>query len=66
MTPEAELATLPSFLDLPDPEIRTYPVYTVIAEKFQAMVALGVANSRIKDFYDIWVIASGMELDGQL
>lgn len=66
VTPKAELATIPSFLDLPDPVIRTYPVYTVIAEKFQAMIALGIANSRIKDFYDIWVIASGMALDGQL
>jgi hypothetical protein len=30
---------------------------TVIAEKFQAMVALGLANSRLKDFYDIWILA---------
>ena len=66
VTPKAELATIPSFLDLPDPVVRIYPVYTVIAEKFQAMVALGVANSRIKDFYDVWVIASGMALAGQL
>lgn len=66
VTPEAELATIPSFLDFPEPEIRAYPVYTVIAEKFQAMVALGVANSRIKDFYDIWVVATSMALDGQL
>ena len=56
--PGAEVATVPSFLDLPEPELNVYPVYTVIAEKFQAMVMLGIANSRIKDLYDLWVIAS--------
>jgi len=64
VTPEAEQAIIPSFLDLPNPEMKIYPVYTVIAEKFQAMVALGMANSRLKDFYDIWVIGTNMELDG--
>lgn len=58
VTPGAVVATVPSFLDLPDPEMKIYPVYTVIAEKFHAMVALGLFNSRIKDFYDIWVIAA--------
>ena len=53
-----------SFLDLPDPKLKAYPVYTVIAEKFQAMVQLDMANSRIKDFYDIWIIAS--ELDKEI
>ena len=62
MTPE--LATIPSFLGLPEPQIRVYPVYTVIAEKFQAMVELDLANSRIKDFYDIWIIANRMKLEG--
>ena len=66
MTPEAEQATIPSFLNLPCPEMKIYPVYTVIAEKFQAMVTLDIANSRLKDFYDIWVIAANMELDGRL
>ena len=62
MTPE--LASIPSFLGLPEPQIRVYPVYTVIAEKFQAMVELDLANSRIKDFYDIWIIANRMKLEG--
>ncbi|MBL4729533.1 MAG: nucleotidyl transferase AbiEii/AbiGii toxin family protein [Gammaproteobacteria bacterium] len=66
VTPKAELVVVPSFFDLPDPELRAYSVYTVIAEKFQAMVALGIANSRIKDFYDILTIAKIMEIDGQL
>lgn len=66
VTPEAELATLPSYLDLPEAELKVYPVYTVIAEKFQAMVMLGIANSRIKDFYDLWVISTELEIDGNL
>jgi hypothetical protein len=48
---------LPVLLDLPPPRLRTYPREAVIAEKFQAMVALGRANSRMKDFYDIWLLA---------
>ena len=64
--PAAEEAELPSFLDLPAPRLKIYPVYTVIAEKFQAMVMLGLANSRMKDFYDIRVIEQTMSLDGSL
>lgn len=43
-----------------------YPVYSVIAEKFQAMVLLGIANSRMKDFYDIRRIAQLFKLDGSI
>ena len=64
--PIAERFEVPSFLDFPAPKLRVYPVYSVIAEKFQAMVMLGVANSRMKDFYDIQIIAQTMELDGAL
>ncbi len=45
VVPDAEEAVLPSFLDLPSPQLRVYPVYSVIAEKFQAMVMLGLVNS---------------------
>ena len=48
---------LPVLLDQPAPNLRAYPYETVIAEKFQAMVTLGLANSRLKDFYDIWILA---------
>src|SRR3984893_7636890 len=51
-------------LDLPAPRLRSYPRETVIAEKFQAMVVLGRANSRMKDFYDIWVLARSFESKG--
>lgn len=68
VTPGPEEALMTSFLDLPDPALKVYPVYTVIAEKFQAMVELDVSNSRIKDFYDVWIIASGLdkEIEGRL
>jgi hypothetical protein len=48
---------LPVMLDFPAPHLRAYARETVIAEKFQAMVMLGRANSRMKDFYDIWVLS---------
>lgn len=56
---------LPTLLDFPAPRLRTYPKETVIAEKFEAMVRLGVTNTRLKDFYDVWVLASAFEFDGQ-
>ncbi len=55
--PGLEEVELPVLLDLPQPKLRAYARETVIAEKFQAMVALGLANSRMKDFYDVWVLS---------
>jgi hypothetical protein len=52
---------LPVLLDLPAPRLRAYPRETVIAEKFQAMVTLGLANTRMKDLYDIWALAQSYE-----
>lgn len=66
VVPKAQRTEVASFLDLPCAELRVYPVYTVIAEKFQAMVTLGLANSRMKDFYDILTIARMMPLDGAI
>jgi len=54
--PGLETIDYPALLDLPAPRLRAYAPETVIAEKFQAMVALGRANSRMKDFYDIWIL----------
>jgi predicted nucleotidyltransferase component of viral defense system len=52
---------LPVLLDRPAPRLRAYARETVIAEKFQAMVVLGRANSRMKDLYDIWMLARSYE-----
>ena len=57
ITPGPVVAVYPTLLDLPAPTLRTYPRETVVAEKFQAMVALGATNSRLKDFFDLWVLA---------
>ena len=54
--PPAEL-TFPVLLPLDAPVVRAYPPEAVIAEKFHAMVILGIANSRMKDFFDIWTLA---------
>jgi nucleotidyltransferase AbiEii toxin of type IV toxin-antitoxin system len=54
--PGLETIDYPALLGLPAPRLRAYAPETVIAEKFQAMVALGRANSRMKDFYDIWIL----------
>lgn len=63
--PGLQELTLPVLLDLPAPVLKTYRPETVIAEKFQAMVVLGRANSRMKDFYDLWHLskASAVEFD---
>lgn len=52
----------PTLLDLPVPQVRSYPPATVIAEKFQAMVALGVLNGRMKDYYDLWAIPRALDI----
>jgi predicted nucleotidyltransferase component of viral defense system len=55
---------LPVLLDAPAPRLRAYPRETVVAEKFQTMVVLGRANSRMKDFYDLWLLARSHEFKG--
>mgnify|MGYP005995087285 CR=1 FL=1 len=62
VTPEPEEAEYPVMLDeLPAPRLRTYPRATVIAEKFEAITSLGMGNSRMKDFFDLWVLSRHSE-----
>jgi predicted nucleotidyltransferase component of viral defense system len=61
--PGIEEIDLPVLLGLPQPRLRAYARETVIAEKFQAMVLLGLANSRMKDFYDVWVLSRSHSFD---
>ena len=63
--PGVEEISLPVLLDLPAPRLHAYARETVIAEKFQAMVALGLANSRMKDYYDIWMLSRNYAFDGE-
>lgn len=55
--PPPEQLAYPALLDFPAPTLWCYSRESAIAEKFQAMVALGELNSRMKDFYDIWLLA---------
>lgn len=59
----SESIEYPSLLDMERPSIRAYPPAAVIAEKFQAVVVLGLANGRMKDFYDLWAIPKAMPID---
>lgn len=61
--PAPQSALYPTMLDLPAPRLRVYPWETQIAEKLHAMVNLGIANSRMKDFYDLWIIAQQFDFD---
>jgi len=66
ITPEATVVDFPALLDFPAPRLRAYPRETVVAEKLEAMVQLGTANSRMKDFYDLLVLARTFDFDGDL
>jgi predicted nucleotidyltransferase component of viral defense system len=55
----------PTILDMPSPRIRVYPLESFISEKFEALMSLGVANSRLKDFYDLYVASNVFELEGE-
>lgn len=66
VTPEPSKTALPSLIaDMPQSKIKVYNKETVIAEKFEAMISLGTANSRMKDFYDIWFMSEEFEFDGR-
>jgi len=65
ITPAARMVTYPTLLELPPPVVRAYPVETVVAEKYEALVDLGSTNSRMKDFYDLWMLARTMAFDGE-
>lgn len=64
ITPAPKEVEFPSLLDFPKPKVRAYPVETVVAEKLQALVSLGIANSRMKDYFDLWHIGHTTALDG--
>jgi predicted nucleotidyltransferase component of viral defense system len=66
VTPEPVELNYPTLLDSPVPRLRAYPLETVVAEKFEALVSIGVANTRMKDFYDLWMMAQNFQFEGQL
>lgn len=58
--------SLPQMLDFGSPELLGYTPESAIAEKFQAMVELDLANTRIKDFYDVWLLSQNLEFQGEV
>lgn len=66
VTPALDEIEYPTLLDGQPPKLKAYPRYTVVAEKMEAMVKLGLANSRMKDFYDVWLLSKLFTFDGQL
>lgn len=66
VTPDAREHQLDSMLALPAPVLRTYPPETVVAEKLDAIVRLAMANSRMKDYFDLWTLSETMSFDFQL
>ena len=64
VTPEPERVSYPVLLaDMSAPMIHAYPRYTVVAEKYQAIVSLGMVNTRLKDYFDIWFLSQHAPLD---
>lgn len=66
VTPGPEEILFPGLLDFPRPRLRAYPRYTVVAEKAETMVVFGEQNSRMRDFYDLWVLARTQPFEGPL
>jgi predicted nucleotidyltransferase component of viral defense system len=65
VTPDPKLIEYPTLLDdHPKPRIMAYPHESVISEKLESMVSLGMANSRMKDFFDVWVISKTFSIEG--
>ncbi|MBA4067809.1 MAG: nucleotidyl transferase AbiEii/AbiGii toxin family protein [Isosphaera sp.] len=64
VTPAATKIDYPALLDFAAPQLLGYPRETVVAEKFEAMTKLGLLNSRMKDFYDLWLLARQFDFDG--
>lgn len=66
LVPPAIMVDYPTILDMPEPHLHAYSWETLIAEKFQAMVFLGSINTRMKDFYDVWLLTYEAAIDGSI
>lgn len=62
--PKPRIIEYPVILDFPKPKLKGYPVESIVSEKFEAMVKLGLLNCRMKDFYDIWLMMRQFDFDG--
>ena len=66
ITPAPKKFSFPALLDLPAPKLKIYPRETVIAEKYETIVKRGLANSRMKDYYDLWVLSNDPVVDKEI
>ena len=66
VVPGTSKVAYPVLLGFPPPEVNGYTRESTISEKFQAMVKLGVLNSRMKDFYDIWMLCHNFDFGGEI
>jgi len=64
VTPAPAVVDYPVILEFPAPRLKGYPPETVVAEKFEAMVKLGEVNTRMKDFYDLWLLREQFSFEG--
>lgn len=63
--PEPLVIAYPTILDFPAPKLKGYTPESVIAEKFEAMMKLGLVNTRMKDFFDIWILSQQLSFSGE-
>ncbi|MBM0103608.1 nucleotidyl transferase AbiEii/AbiGii toxin family protein [Steroidobacter sp. S1-65] len=63
MVPGPRIVEYPAYLASDTIHLLAYPIESAIAEKLQAMVALGSANSRVKDFYDVWMCSKHLDFE---
>lgn len=66
ITPGPVELNYPALLEFASARLKAYPRETVVAEKFEAAVSLGMQNSRMKDFYDLWAMARQFEFEGDI
>lgn len=66
ITPSPDNIEYPTLFAAPPPRLKAYPRYTLVAEKLEAMVRLGLANSRMKDFYDLWLVSRLFSFEGSV
>lgn len=65
VTPDPDFIEYPTLLDMPRPSVLAYPLETVVAEKLEAIVELGLDNSRMKDYFDLWMIVETFSLESK-
>ena len=64
VVPAPQPIEYPTILDFPAPKLRGYSKESIVAEKFESLVTLGILNSRMKDYYDIWTLSRQFNFDG--